>query len=188
MPLIQRFLLPVPKHCWIRELSDLPGDPSSNVPQVTKAGRGWLGRSGDIHVSKFCFSDEDCRQKKSEISWRGRGGFDLYVLTFRAKFHSLYCIVLYVSSHSRGRWNSSSNHNRCWKVCWGLWLVPSSWSDPSNIGRTPDLSHGAASGCHIETNANLPHGTILHWLQLPLEDYLDRSLSKFVLNSIFQYL
>jgi hypothetical protein len=44
------------------------------LPQVVKAGRGWLGSSGDVPITQFCFTPAECRNVQSEIIWRGVEG------------------------------------------------------------------------------------------------------------------
>lgn len=136
----------------------LAADPSANLPQVTKAGRGWLGHSGDIHISKFCFSDEDCRQKKSEISWRGSEGINLsFSPSVPNSTQSTASFFTFVAT----RVEDGTLHQIT--IAAARYVGNSGWfpllgSIPAISDRTPDLSHGAAFWLPYERNANLPHG------------------------------
>jgi len=50
---------------------NLPAQPLDGIAATVKVGRGWLGESGDIDISKICISDLDCEEKSTVLKWRG---------------------------------------------------------------------------------------------------------------------
>ncbi len=48
-------------------------DPLASLPAIYRAGRDWLGASGDVEISKICVSQEQCSSGANVLKWRGDG-------------------------------------------------------------------------------------------------------------------
>ena len=52
---------------------DLGADPLENLPATYRAGRDWLGASGDVKISKICITQDECSTGANILKWRGDG-------------------------------------------------------------------------------------------------------------------
>jgi hypothetical protein len=48
-------------------------DPLASLPAIYRAGRDWLGASGDVEISKICVTQEQCSSGANVLKWRGDG-------------------------------------------------------------------------------------------------------------------
>ena len=134
-------------------------DHIENISQVTKVGRGWLGHSGDVRISKYCFSANDCAGKKTEISWRGTEGA---ALSFSASATSALVDATASSlTFDAIGFEDGSTHQIT--VAASRYVEDSGWVPliggvPPVSGLPPDASHGVAFWLPYNLNSNLPPG------------------------------
>lgn len=138
---------------------NLPADPTTKINQVAKTGRGWLGHSGDVRISKLCVSEKDCGERKVKISWRGADGN-------RVSFAPLVSH----SSHATGSSlifkaksvQDGTTHNITVRAA--RFVADSGWfpmlsAPPSGQSPAPDATHGIAFWIPHDANSKLPHGS-----------------------------
>ena len=136
----------------------LPVDPTAKLPQVTKTGRGWLGHSGDIRISKFCFSDVDCSKKKSEISWRGAEGYNIsFSAAVPSSVHATGSSLILAAISVQNGTSHQITVRAARYIGESAWL-PLLSAPPSGLRLPPDASHGVAFWLPYDANANLPPG------------------------------
>jgi hypothetical protein len=132
---------------------------SASIAQTLKVGRGWLGQSGDVSISKFCFSQAECRKIQIEMMWRGVEGRDV-------SFSAL------VSSSSDEKESSltfpatllEDGKNYMITVRAVRFVGDSGWMPllggiPQSTSLQPDASYGIAIWLPYDANKNLPLGT-----------------------------
>jgi hypothetical protein len=131
---------------------------SANIPQTLKVGKGWLGQSGDVSISKFCFSEAECRKMQTEIIWRGVEGRDLSMSAL-------------VSSSSDGKVSSltfpatllEDGKSYMITVKAVRFVGDSGWmpllGEVPYTGLPHDASYGIGIWLPYDTNANLPIGS-----------------------------
>jgi hypothetical protein len=132
------------------------------LPQVVKAGRGWLGSSGDIPISQFCFTLAECRNVQSEIIWRGVEGKDI---TFSAKVLSSTnkvesSLTFPILRTEDGKMYTITVHATRFLGDSGWIPLLSSQNPSSSTLLSPDMSYGIAFWLPYNgINVNLPIGT-----------------------------
>ncbi|KAL7553122.1 hypothetical protein ACHAWF_016377 [Thalassiosira exigua] len=53
-----------------------PGDSLMGVPPLRRVGRGWVGDSSRVVISRFCETADHCNSEEHTIEWRGEVGSD----------------------------------------------------------------------------------------------------------------
>jgi hypothetical protein len=137
---------------------NLPTDPTAKLPQVTKAGRGWLGESGDVQISKFCISDADCSKKKSEMTWRGTEGSDVsFSASAPSSVHTTGSSLTFAATSVLTGTTYQITVRAARYVGESGWF-PLLAAPPSGLILAADASHGVAFWLPYDANSNLPPG------------------------------